>query len=259
MEIDEDDGLPDELTGKLGECLEESDGPMGMNRAYDIDKRDPVSDVKSLIHRRQVSGDSTPVVDQLSLIAPAKQSYWVEVAQELHYQGEHYDALYVWEHASRLSPDEDSDFSFEDMGWALWNASDSGVADSYLAERAAQAFAKDKVWVAVAAINQSLGKSKEVIVEIIETALRTSGKFELDDRWHINGAVGGLHFNEPWTWEDLAFAYKFLNNLPKAFEAWAMLAREDEDKAITASIESLVYEARERGYSDNEIIPDATA
>lgn len=255
MDIDDCEDLPSEVSGNLTENLEGDYGPLGTNRSYDEGKRDAVTDVRNALYRRQLSGDSTPIVDLLSLTAPAKQSYWTEVAQELHYQKEHYEALYAWDHAAEFKPDESSEFSFEEMGWALWNASDFGAADTYLAECAAQAFAINEVWVAVAAINQALGKPKEVIIGIIETALRTSGTFELDDCWHIDGGIGGLAFNEPWTWEDLAYAYKFLNNLPKAFESWAMVAREDENKAITSAIESLIYEARDRGYSDEDVIP----
>lgn len=254
--IDDYEDLPPEISGNLAESLEGDYGTLGTNHSYEDDKRDAATDVRNALQRRRLSGDSTSIIDLLSLTAPAKQSYWTEVAQELHHQREHYEALYAWNQAANLKPDEFSEFSFELMGWELWNASDFGAADAYLAECAAQAFEKQQVWVAVAAINQALGKSEEIIIGIIETALRTSGSFDLDDCWHIHGGIDGLEFNEPWTWGDLAYAYIRLNNLPKAFEAWAMFAREDEDKAITSAIEFLIYEARDRGYSDKDVVPD---
>ena len=255
--LDDYEDLPEELDGALPwSGVNPNLRTNQESRGAESDSRSPVRDTRTALSHKATTGDPTPVVDMLSLTAPDQCEYWTEVASELHAQSAHYDALEAWRKAKLLSSQPNAYFDASDMASSLWSASEFGD-DTYLAEASANAYADAEEWQAYLSILRKIGKSRDFLLAAFWRALEKSAKFDFNGAWPIEGTcMGRIEYEEITSWGTLADVHILLGDVPKAFEAWAMMARnETVNKTLYYAIPSLIELARKNELNEEDYIP----
>jgi tetratricopeptide (TPR) repeat protein len=212
--------------------------------------------VRTALSHKAVTGDPTPVVDMMALAAPNTCDFWVEVAEELHAQSEHYEAIDAWRKAKAVAKQPNSTFDPEDMAKTLWHVSDFGN-DAYLAETAAYAYADAGKWDAYLTILHRIGTSRDRLLKAFREVLESGTKLDFDGAWEIDGTcVDSIEYADLTSWSMLANAHFLLGNISEAFETWAMMARKEPVNGVLYSaIPCLIELARKNELNEEDYLP----
>jgi tetratricopeptide (TPR) repeat protein len=255
-EQDDEDEFPEDI---------EADGPPELNGILGwqessasnrlVSSNDPTTQVRSCLRRRAQSGEFTAVPDMLALSAPNSSVFWSAVASELHAAGQHYEALDAWSRARKFHRDGDCCDDSQFIGREIWAGAEA-VDDNFLYEKASEYLEAAGEWDDVIQIQGQLGAGSEELLDLIWKALE-NGYTPDEDEWRIESSNEELDPKFVNSWETMAQAMLYKDDLPRALLAWSNAAKHSSSSDFLCSvITGLIEEARRRGFSEEDFIHD---